>query len=335
MSPLSVSVIICAHADDRWDDTLAAAASVRAQSHPAKELIIVVDHNRPLYERLRAALPGAAVLENRERQGLSGGRNTGIAASTGEVVAFLDDDAVADARWLECMADAFTDARVAGVGGRTRPAWDTERPSWFPPEFDWVIGCAYTGMPTRRAPVRNVLGGNASFRREVFEQAGGFISGIGRDHGKRPLGGEETEFCIRLRQQIPGAVLLFDEQAIIWHRVRDDRRRFGYYRSRCYAEGLSKAMVTRAVGVDDGLSSERRHASKILPRGVVRGLADAVRGDISGLTRAGAIVAGLAAVTAGYVAGAVSGGTPPRWRRPMTIGTGVTHAAAGAPGRLP
>ena len=332
MSQLSVSVVICAHANDRWDDTLAAAASVRAQSHPAKELIVVVDYNRPLYERLRMALPDAVVLENRERQGLSGGRNTGIAASTAEVIAFLDDDAVADVNWLRCLVDAYTDPSVAGVGGLTRPAWDTERPAWFPREFDWVIGCTYIGMPTRRAPVRNVLGGNASFRRDVFEQVGGFISGIGRDLGKRPLGCEETEFCIRLRQQIPGAVLLFDEQAIIWHRIRDERRRFGYYRSRCYAEGLSKAMVTRAVGATDGLSSERRHASRALPQGVGRGLADALRGDISGFTRAAAIVAGLAAVTAGYLTGAVSGGAAPR-RPPLTIGTGPARAAATVPGR--
>jgi GT2 family glycosyltransferase len=334
MSQLSVSVVICAHADDRWDDTLAAAASVRGQSHPAKELIIVVDYNRPLYERLRAALPDAAVLENRDRQGLSGGRNTGIAASTGEVIAFLDDDAVADVNWLKCLVDAYTDPSVAGVGGLTRPAWDTERPAWFPQEFDWVIGCTYIGMPTHRAPVRNVLGGNASFRRDVFEQVGGFISGIGRDWGKRPLGCEETEFCIRLRQRMPEAVLLFDEQALIWHRVRADRRRFGYYGSRCYAEGLSKAMVTREVGADDGLSSERRHASRTLPRGVAHGLADAVRGDLSGFTRAGAIVAGLAAVTAGYVAGTVSGGSVPRWRRPGLINPGMTRAASSASGRL-
>ena len=75
-------------------------------------------------------------------------------------------------------------------------------------------------------------------------------------------------------------------------------------------------MVTREVGADDGLSSERRHASRTLPRGVAHGLADAVHGDLSGLARAGAIVAGLAAVTAGYVAGTVSGGSAPRSRRP-------------------
>jgi glucosyl-dolichyl phosphate glucuronosyltransferase len=323
----SVSVVICAHAHDRWDDTLAAVASVRAQSHPAKELIVVVDHNPSLHQRLKAELPDATVIENREQQGLSGGKNTGIAASTGQVVAFLDDDAVADVNWLKCLLDAYTDPDVVGVGGRTLPAWDTERPSWFPEEFDWVIGCTYIGMPTRRAPVRNVLGGNASFRRDVFDQVGGFISGIGRDLSTRPLGCEETEFCIRLGQQIPGAVLLFDEQAVIWHRVRIDRCRFAYYRSRCYAEGLSKAMVTRSVGAGDGLSSERRYASRTLPAGVVRGVAGALRGDAIGLGRAAAIVAGLSAVTLGYVNGAANGVAERRRLR------NSTRAAAAVTGR--
>ena len=49
MSRLSVSVIICAHTERRWDDTLAAVASVRSQSYPATELIVVVDHNKSLY----------------------------------------------------------------------------------------------------------------------------------------------------------------------------------------------------------------------------------------------------------------------------------------------
>jgi len=303
---LSVSVVVCAHTELRWADTLAAIASVRGQSYAAKELIVVVDHNRSLYERLKAALPDATVVENREQQGLSGGKNTGVAMSSGQVVAFLDDDAVADANWLKFMAESYTQPGVVGVGGLTLPKWDTRRPSWFPGEFDWVVGCTYIGMPTNRAPVRNLLGGNASFRREVFEEVGGFRSGIGRGQGKRPLGCEETEFCIRLNQQTPGAVLLFDNRATIWHRVSAERTRFAYYRARCYAEGLSKAMVTRSVGTGDGLSSERRYTTRTLPRGVARGLADAFRGDRAGLGRAGAIVTGLAATTTGYAAGILS-----------------------------
>jgi GT2 family glycosyltransferase len=315
VSVLSVSVVICAHTERRWDDTLAAVGSVRGQSYAAKELMVVVDHNRPLYERLKAALPDAMVVENREQQGLSGGKNTGIAMAGGDVVAFLDDDAVADVDWLKFMIASYEERGVVGVGGLTLPKWDTRRPAWFPKEFDWVVGCTYVGMPDHRAPVRNLLGGNASFLREIFGQVGGFQSGIGRAQGKRPLGCEETEFCIRLNQQMPGAVLLYDNRAKIWHRVAAERSRFAYYRSRCYAEGLSKAMVTRSVGASDGLSSERHYSTRTLPRGVVRGLGDAVRGDAAGAGRAGAIIAGLATVTAGYAAGVLSGRGGLRGRR--------------------
>jgi GT2 family glycosyltransferase len=300
---LSVSVVICAHLVERLPDTIAAVNSVRRQSLPAAEIIVVIDHNPELYRLLKAELPGVTVVENQEARGLSGGRNTGIAAADGDIVAFLDDDAVADTDWLKFFAASYADPAVAGVGGLTLPSWDTRRPSWFPAEFDWVVGCTYVGMPTAPAPVRNVLGGNASYRREVFGVVGGFTTGIGRSAGKRPLGCEETELCIKLRQRRPDTVLMFDNRAVIWHKVPAARTRFRYFLSRCYAEGLSKAMVTRSVGVRDGLSAERSYSSRTLPAGAARGLADAARGDFSGLGRAAAIVAGLGAAGAGYCAG--------------------------------
>jgi glycosyltransferase involved in cell wall biosynthesis len=244
VSGTDISVIICVYTEDRWEDILAAVESVREQSRPALETLLVVDHNPALFERLRAAYDGdrapgapmARVLANAGPQGLSAGRNTGIAAARGAVVAFLDDDAVADRDWLRHMTSAYVDPRVMAVGGRTVPAWESgRRPAWFPTEFDWVVGCAYTGLPEGRAAVRNVLGGNASFRRSVFDAVGGFAVGIGRDGDKRPLGCEETELCIRLTQTLPEAVLLLDDRAVIHHKVPLARERFLYFRRRAYA----------------------------------------------------------------------------------------------------
>ncbi len=302
---LSVSVVICAHLEERLADTITAVHSVRKQSRAPAEIVVVVDYNPVLHRRLTAALPDLKVVENQEARGLSGGRNTGIAMARGDIVAFLDDDAVADPSWLKFFTDSYSDPAIVGVGGLTLPSWDTHRPLWFPAEFDWVVGCSYVGMPTSPAPVRNLLGGNASFRREVFGVVGGFRSGIGRSASKRPLGCEETELCIRLRQRLPGSVLLFDNRAVIWHRIPPVRSRFSYFLSRCYAEGLSKAMVTRSVGMRDGLSTERSYSSRTLPAGVAHGIAAAVRGDPAGLGRSAAIVAGLAAAGAGYCSGSV------------------------------
>ncbi|MET9910595.1 glycosyltransferase family 2 protein [Streptomyces sp. NPDC006476] len=309
MSDLDVSVVICVYTEDRWEDILAAVASVRAQSRPALETLLVVDHNPTLLERLTKEYKETAdvrVLPNAGPRGLSAGRNTGIAASRGEVLAFLDDDAVAERDWLLRFTEAYTDPRVMAVGGRTMPVWASgRRPAWFPEEFDWVVGCTYRGLPPGRVRVRNVLGGNASFRRTAFDAAGGFATGIGRDGDKRPLGCEETELCIRLSRARPDAVLLIDDRAVIHHRVPAAREHFGYFRTRAYAEGLSKALVARSVGADKGLESERRYTTRVLPAGVVRGLRDAVLARPGGAGRAGAIVAGVLTAAGGYVVGSV------------------------------
>ncbi|MEW2387845.1 glycosyltransferase family 2 protein [Streptomyces venezuelae] len=310
-----ISVVVCVYTEDRWEDILAAVSSVRAQSLTARETLLVVDHNPTLLERLTkeygayGATEDAGdvrVLANAGPRGLSAGRNTGIAAARGDVIAFLDDDAVAERDWLRYFAEGFEDPRVLAVGGRTLPAWESgRRPVWFPEEFDWVVGCTYRGLPRGRVRVRNVLGGNASFRRAAFDAAGGFATGIGRDGDKRPLGCEETEFCIRLTRAVPDAVLLIDDRSVIHHRVPAARERFGYFRTRTYAEGLSKALVARSVGASKGLESERRYTTRVLPSGVGRGLRDAVLGRPGGAGRAGAIVAGVFAATGGYVLGSV------------------------------
>lgn len=332
MTRPDISVVVCVYTEDRWDDIGAAVASLRAQSEPAGQILLVVDHNPALLRRLRDTHAGrrdVTVLANAGPRGLSAGRNTGIAAARGEVVAFLDDDAVAERDWLRHFADAYADPRVMAVGGRTVPAWASgRRPAWFPAEFDWVVGCSYLGLPPGRVRVRNVLGGNASFRRSAFDAAGGFAVGIGRDGDRRPLGCEETELCIRLQRALPDALLLIDDRAVIHHRVPAARERFGYFRTRCYAEGLSKALVTRSVGVTAGLETERRYTTRVLPAGVLRAVGDALCGRRGGAGRAAAIVAGVATTTAGYAVGSVRarsagdafapGGTPAAGTSPVT-----------------
>ncbi len=315
-SDLSISVVICAYTERRWDDVLAAVDSVRTQQRPPHEIIVVVDHNPILYSRLRSTLTDALVVENRFQRGLSGGKDTGVGIATGDIVAFLDDDATAEPGWLRYLVAGYAQPDVIGVGGLTLPAWETRRPTWFPREFDWTVGCTFVGREPGR--VRNLLGGNASFLRTVFTLAGGFPADIGRSAAdRRPLGCEETEFCIRLAQRCPGTSYVFEPRAVIHHRVPLERCEFRYFRTRCYAEGLSKAQVTRSVGMTDGLASERRYATVTLRRGAARGLVEAVHGDVTGLARSGAIATGLLCTTAGYVAGSFSR----RRRQPIIAGT--------------
>jgi glycosyltransferase involved in cell wall biosynthesis len=304
-----VSVVICTHSEWRWEWLLDAIESVQKQHVAPRELVIVVDHNAALLTRVRAAISGVIAVENRQQPGLSGARNSGVAAASSEIVAFLDDDETADPDWLLWLCQGYSDRRVLGVGGAVLPQWAASRPSWFPSEFDWVVGCSYRGMPETVAPVRNLLGGNMSFRRTVFAQIGGFTLGLGRT-ASRPMGCEETEFCIRLLQRRPEAVLLYDDRPVVRARVPVSRTSWGYFSARCYAEGLSKACVTQRVGTADGLATERRYVLRTLPMGVAEGLRDAARRDSTGLSRAGAIVSGAMVTTGGYAVGKLMA-----WRR--------------------
>ena len=298
----AISVIICAYTEQRWDELDKALASVRAQTLPTAQIVLVIDHAPELQARAETRWPDVRVVANRERQGLSGARNTGVEECTGDIVAFLDDDAVAAPDWLERLAQAYADPRVVGAGGDVRPRWAEGRPRWFPAEFDWVVGCSHSGMPQRVEPVRNLIGANMSFRREALVAAGSFSHELGRV-GTIPAGCEETELCIRLASIRPDGIVMYDPAAVVDHLVPAFRATPRYFLSRCAAEGRSKAILAGMVGSDAGLAAERTYVRRTLPLGFVRGLRDLTRRDAAGPARSAMLAAGLLTTGLGYLRG--------------------------------
>lgn len=302
-SPPVCTVVICAYSLDRWSGLRQAISSVQHQTITPHETIVVIDHNDDLLALVRETFPGILAIPNRGTRGLSGARNSGVATAGGDIVAFLDDDARADPTWLAHFREHYLRDDVLGVGGAVLPDWAGGRkPAWFPVEFLWVVGCSYRGQPTSLQPVRNLIGANMSYRLAALRTAGPFREGIGRV-GLRPMGCEETELGIRVLNAFPGDQVLYDPAAIVWHQVPRSRMGPRYFLQRCYAEGLSKALVVQLVGQQSGLSSERAYTFRVLPRGVLAGLCAGVTGRIGGFGRAAAIITGLAATTLGYVVG--------------------------------
>ena len=305
-------MIVCAFTEDRWEDLSRAVDSLHQQTEQAKEIIVVIDHCPGLLHRARRDLMGVTVIPNSSGKGLSGGRNTGTLAASGDVIAFLDDDAAADPGWIAAISDCYQDPRVLGVGGLVKPAWDNGRPSWFPPELDWVVGCSYRGLTEVSAPVRNFIGANMSFRREVLDQLGGFSADLGRV-GAIPLGCEETELCLRASQLHPEGVLLYEPAASVSHRVRAKRASWAYLRSRCYAEGLSKATVAKLAGSRRALASERAYMRSVIPRALVTALTGAARGQRAGLATALALIGAVVITGTGYAVGRLAASTKARY----------------------
>jgi glycosyltransferase involved in cell wall biosynthesis/GT2 family glycosyltransferase len=293
-------VLICAYTLDRLDVLSQAIESVRAQTVAAHEIVLCIDHSPELLAESAKRWPDLHLVENHEEQGLSGARNSGVAACSGEVVAFLDDDAVAAPDWLARLGEAYRNPDVLGVGGAVHPAWVEGKPNWFPPEFDWVVGCTHSGMPKQRSAVRNLVGANMSFRRGALDEVGGFRHELGRV-GTIPAGCEETDLCIRIGQRWPRSQIVYDPDAAVDHFVPASRGERSYFTSRCRGEGRSKAVLAGLVGSESGLEAERSYVRRTLPLGVLRGIGDAFRGDGSGLARAAMIVTGLATTTLGYL----------------------------------
>ena len=291
------SVIIRAHTEDRFNSLIAAIESVKAQTHMPSEIIVVIDHNSKLFNRVREHIPDIIVVESTRIDRKSGAGNTGVSIAKGSLIAFLDDDAIAAPDWLEILSTAFTDTRVLGVGGAVLPSWLSKKPSWFPEEFYWAVGCTYRGMPRTAARIRNLILTSMALRREVFDTVGGF----------RTERCEETELCIRAQQHWPQGFFLYQPEARVSHLVPSNRGTWKYFSWRCYTEGLSKAIVSRCIGVKDSLSSESIYILRTLPLGVLRNLTDALfHRDPAGFLRAGAIIAGLMMTIVGYLKGCIA-----------------------------
>jgi len=299
----TISVVVCAYTEARWDELTCSLASLASQRRPAHEIILVIDHNPTLLERARLAFSGIRITENTNARGLSGGRNTGVAMSTGDVVAFIDEDAMAAPDWLDSLAALYANENVLGAGGSITPQWVADKPRWFPDEFLWVVGCTYEGLPTTTSPIRNLIGCNMSIRRSVLEEVGGFR--IGRV-GALSIGQEndETEICVRMQAHYPDGVFLYDPHVrVINHRVPANRAAMSYFAKRCLSEGISKARLSKSVGTQAGLSSERSYVAKTLPRGAARGVLGAVRGRPSEILPSCAIVLGFAITVTGFIYG--------------------------------
>jgi GT2 family glycosyltransferase len=303
------SVAICAYTLNRWDNLVDAVGSVLRQLRPGDECLVVIDHNEELFARATATFAdktGVTVVANEGPNGLSGARNTAIAFSRGDIVAFLDDDAVAREHWLERMRAALADPDVFAVGSAALPQWPSGgRPNWFPPEFDWVVGCSYLGLPAAPTDVRNVIGAAMAFRREAFDLAGVFSTVVGRI-GTAPTGCEETELCIRLRRARPTARVTYLPDIAVTHHVTPERLSLRYFFRRCMGEGLSKARVSRLVGAGDGLASERTYVLSTLPRGVRREVGRGLRGDLAGFSTSALIIAGTLVTGCAYLRGRLS-----------------------------
>ena len=303
-----LSVIATSHTLDRLGDIFDLMDSLKAQRYVPLETLFVAEGSRELYERVAGyiaerKIANSRVLFNGGDPGLSAARNIGIEAAKGEMLAFLDDDAIAFPDWAEevvrtCQADS-----VIGLTGATLPLWDDGEMSWLPEEFFWLISCTGWAGLEEITEVRNAWGHNMAFRRESFQACGGFDNAHGFHRGAFA---EDNEFSLRVRAAT-GKRIVFSPFARVWHKVHRYRLSWSWVVERSYFIGRSRRMLQRAAGAAAPLAAERTLLRRILTQLLPRTLADLPRRPRLAGRRIGLISASLTFLALGYLSGVLAG----------------------------
>jgi GT2 family glycosyltransferase len=173
--------------------------------------------------------------------GAARARNIGVANAAGAVVAFIDDDAVAEPMWLSAMVEALREEPApALVAGRIFPMWTGSRPPWFPRQREFLLGLYDIGdqrclLPDGDLPIAaNMVG-----LRDVILECGGFDERLGFNYFRKRqrIGGEETILGQRIRNS--GYRISYEPAAVVRHRVSYSKQTRRYLFKRNFWEGVT------------------------------------------------------------------------------------------------
>jgi hypothetical protein len=212
------SVVVCTYNRD-WVLEKCLQA-LRRLDYPDYEVVVVNGPSTDGTDRILDRFPEVKRVENAQRN-LSISRNLGIAASAGEIVAFIDDDAMPGQDWLHELAEAYRDPRVGGAGGHVYG------PGGNHLQFDrGIISRWSLPRPIRDEPAEHnaphgewfniLMGTNCSFRRSVLEEIGGFDENYEYYH-------DESDVCVRVIRA--GYRVEHVPNAPVWHEFEKSRIR--------------------------------------------------------------------------------------------------------------
>jgi len=220
-----VSVVVCSYNGARTiGDCLDGLARL---DYPDYEVIVVDDGSTDRAAVIARRYP--VVVIQTHNQGLALARNVGLKEATGEIVAYIDDDARPDPQWLRYLAATFMSTAHAGVGG----------PNIAPPGDGPIAECVARapGGPVHvllnDREAEHIPGCNMAFRKSSLEAIGGF------DPQFRTAG-DDVDVCWRLLAR--GWTLGFHPAALVWHHRRNSLRT--YWRQQI-GYGRAEAMLER------------------------------------------------------------------------------------------
>jgi len=311
-SPL-LSLVITAYTTERLSDIYELLESVKNQTLKNMETIFVTERSQLLFEKVKAyaeekAMPNMTVVFNDGEPGQSPARNLGVKHSSGDIIAFVDDDVVLFPDWAEEMVKTYHDDSIIGVTGPAFPLWEDESMSWLPEEFYWIISCtAFLGLNEFK-PVRCAGGMNMSFRKEAFDHVrfSEIFGHVGQEQRKVGPVVDDAEFSINLRMKTK-KLIMYNPQVQVYHKVYKYRLSKKFIRGQSYWQGYSKALLKKMYPNDADMKALVREFSllkRILSRLIPSSLINLFRKPKAAGKQLSLTFKVLCLVALGYSAGA-------------------------------
>ena len=275
------SAVVCTYNPDNYANLNETIASLQEQTHPEIEIIIVVDGSEEVYRKVIADYAEKGMIRPlllTKNAGVCSARNAGIRAARGEIVAFIDDDAVANKDWIKSLLDIYRDYNAVAVGGKVLPVWFWEQPDYLPEEMFWLIGVT-NGVLTgdKVVELRNVFGVNMSFRRAIFEDIGLFNEGLGFSKALVCLKqAEEAEFGLRMKNKT-GKGMYYSPDAIVYHKITRSKMGLKSLLRRAFYQGYSKALLGKLSQSTAARATERSYLRSLLTKYIPRRLKNVYR----------------------------------------------------------
>lgn len=268
MIAMKASVVVCTYRPKGPDTLSNLLQGLRAQTYRDMEIVIVIDGNEELYPKILelikegfGAIP-VKVVPNKVNQGLSRTRNDGIKNASGDVVAFIDDDAIPDARWVEEIVGTFEKyPGIVAVVGEVLPKWEREDMAWFPRDLYWMISCSYTMTPKAMQEVERGFGVNMAFRRDALVKAGMFNADFGMTKS-RQIQGDEISLFLKIKNM--GQKVMFNPAAVVHHEVYDNRIAYKTVVRRAFNQGVTVGLYRKLPQYKVTDSTESRYLNELL-----------------------------------------------------------------------
>ncbi len=248
-----LTAIICTYNREKYIGPL--LESIAANDLPKADYeILLVDNNctdntRGVCEAFQKAHPDVQFRYAQEpEQGLSAARNRGIREAKGEIIVYIDDDALVDSHYLRDYADWFAaHPETMACGGPIEPLYETQEPEWMTPYTKALLtawmnyGDKVREYPRGRFPG----GGNAAYRKCVFDKVGLFNTELGRK-GNSLTASEEKDIFDKMHAL--GMQILYLPTPVLHHIIPQAKLESDYFERVTTQIGISERRRTLALG---------------------------------------------------------------------------------------